>query len=85
MSTANIEQVSIFEFGRMTGVLESMSRQMQEFNERIIFRTDNLETRIEVLEKASTKGNVWMDIFERVLWGAGGVLSVMALKGQGII
>lgn len=79
------EQVSIFEFGRMTGLLESLSREVKQFNERIIFRTDNLESRVEVLEKLTAKGNVWIEIGERAMWGVLGVVCMLAMRGMGVV
>jgi len=84
MTGVNHEQVSIFEFGRMTGILEGMSKQINDFNERIIFRTDNLESRVEILEKLTAKGNVWMEIFERGVWAVAGVVCMIALRATGV-
>lgn len=77
------ERVSVFEFGRITGLLEALEKEVKSFNERILFRTDNLETRIEVIEKATAKDNVWVGIVERALYGGVGVLLMLALKGMG--
>lgn len=75
------EQVSALEFGRMLGLMEAMRKEVSDLKERMVWRTDNLETRIELLEKAHAKNGIWYIVGEKLLYTIlGGVVGAIMIK-----
>lgn len=52
---------------------------------RITFRLDNMETRVEKLEHADVKSTPWTDLVQKAVWAVMAVVGVIALRAVGVV
>ena len=55
-------------WGRMLERLDSIKTELRELKERLVWRIDNLEGRVEELEKADAGLKPYAKIIERAVW-----------------
>lgn len=72
------DQVSPVEFGRVLGHLESIQGEIRDLKSRVTFRVDNLEDRVEKLEREAAGSNVYMQVVEKLTWG-------LIVAGAGVV
>lgn len=82
------EQASPFEFGRLVGHLEAIQRELKELKDRTIWRLDDIERRVETLEKykeVDEKPRLADKMADKIVWAllaaAGMALLSMAIGG----
>lgn len=66
--TANHEVpgVSPTEFGRLAGLMESILHELREFKSRAIWRMDDLEARVELLEHRTDPSDTILELKTKV-------------------
>lgn len=77
--------VDPIEFGRVIGHLEAIQRELKDLKERTVWRLDNLEGRVEKLEKADLGQSVYIKIVEKGMWGVLGAVGYLGLKALGVV
>lgn len=80
-----MNQVDPTEFGRVVGHLEALRAEIKELKERVIWRLDNLEGRVETLEKSDNSQGLYIKIVEKALWGILGATGVLSLRTLGVV
>lgn len=72
--------VSPIEFGRVVGYLEAMRSEIKELKDRAIWRLDNLEGRVESLEKSSADQGFARRFVDKLVWAivGAGLLGITA-------
>ena len=61
--------VNPVEFGRVIGHLESLHKEIRELKERTIYRLDNLEDRVEIVEQEQASKKFLNDIVYKGILG----------------
>ena len=77
MSSTN--DINPVEFGRVLGHLESIEKQIFDLKERTVWRLDNLEGRVEIIEheRATTKDwGKWVEWAIKALVAIGGLVLI---------
>ena len=80
-----MSQVDPTEFGRVVGHLEALRSEIKELKERVIWRLDNLEARVESLEKSDNFQGLYIKIVEKGMWGVLGAAGVLLLRAIGVV
>ncbi len=83
-----MSQVDPIEFGRVIGHLEALHMEIKELKERTVWRLDNVENRVEALEKyraAAETPRLADKLAEKLVWGVLGAVGVVALKSLHLV
>lgn len=67
------DPINPIEFGRVIGHLESIQQQLKELKDRTVWRLDDIERRVETLEKykeVDEKPRLADKMAERAVWAA---------------
>ncbi len=67
------------------GKLLATCTQIDGKVERLVFRLDDAEARIEKLEQFTARNGLWVTFVEKAIWGVLGAAGVIALKAAGLI
>lgn len=72
-------EINPIEFGRLCQSVDDLKREMTVHNKRQEWRVDNLETRVEVLERSEAREEVPMKMLHKALWVllGGGVMYLL--------
>lgn len=76
--------VNPIEFGRVIGHLEAIRGELKELKERTVWRLDDIEARVEVLEKykeVDSKPRFADQLAEKIIWAALAALGALILNG----
>lgn len=73
MNASASSHIDPVEFGRIIGHLESIEGELRDLKARTTWRLDNLETRIETLEKADSQAAPWRKLVERAFVALAGI------------
>lgn len=72
--------VDPIEFGELKGLLTALSQRVGELADRVTWRQDNLEARVEALEQGAAKGSFsrrFLDGFiEKAVWAGIGAAAL---------
>lgn len=81
-----MNEVSAVEFGRVLGRLESLSEQIAKMEERIVWRQDDLERRVERLENSTSGVKPLLSIWTKVVAGVitAAITAAFVAKTMGI-
>lgn len=74
-------------FGRVIGHLEAIRSEVKELRERTVYRLDDMELRVEVLEKLGEAHKVPKladKLADKLVWGGLGALGIFVLKSAGV-
>lgn len=61
--------ISDVEWGRILASLEEINRRLDRLEDRTIYRLDNLEDRVEILEVAKASRKFSESAWDRAVWG----------------
>ncbi len=67
------------------GKLLATCSQIDQKVERLVFRLDDAEQRIEKLEQFTARNGLWVTFVEKAIWGVLGAAGILALKSAGML
>lgn len=78
-------EINPMEFGRALAALDEINRRLDKLENRVVFRLDNLEDRVEKLEQARASRKFSESAWDRLVWGligAGLIAGVFGLAAS---
>jgi len=80
MGSEMSDGISPIEFGRLLGLVEALRNDVSEMKTRHLWRLDDLEQRVETIEKADSAESFPRSVWHKAIWGViGAGLSASAV------
>ena len=64
-----MEQIDPIEFGKALAYLEAIKAELQDLKTRVVFRLDNLEARLEIVESHIASSKPFTDWLQKIVFG----------------
>ena len=84
MTDPDNDSINAVAFGRVLGTLTHIEREIKELKDRVVYRLDSIETRVEILEKADTTQQIITAWTIRSLFALVGGTVVYILRHLGV-